>query len=188
MRKEHSSRRSFVGRHDEQQFLKELFRDVDHGGTSMDHVFNDCGRHAACYRGQPGDCVCRAISIVTDHDYQIVYDALNELAAKEGISKKPMRSSARNGVYEATCHKFILSLGYQWVPTMFVGQGCKVHLRKHELPAGRLIVQLSVHMTAVVDGVIHDTNDPSRGGTRCVYGYYKLPPPSRFVVIEGGRP
>jgi hypothetical protein len=24
----------------------------------------------------------------------------------------------------------------------------------------------------VIDGVIHDTFDPSRGGTRCVYGYW----------------
>jgi len=24
----------------------------------------------------------------------------------------------------------------------------------------------------VLDGVIHDTHDPSRGGRRCVYGYW----------------
>lgn len=27
-------------------------------------------------------------------------------------------------------------------------------------------------IAAVVDGVLHDTFDCSRGGTRCVYGYY----------------
>ena len=31
---------------------------------------------------------------------------------------------------------------------------------------------LSRHMCAVIDGVIHDTYDPSRDGTRAVYGYY----------------
>ena len=56
---------------------------------------------------------------------------------------------------------------------MFIGSGCKVHLRNDELPAGRLIVCLSRHYTAVIDGVIHDTHDPSRGGTRCVYGYWR---------------
>ena len=25
----------------------------------------------------------------------------------------------------------------------------------------------------MIDGVIHDTYDPTRGGTRCVYGYWK---------------
>ncbi len=28
------------------------------------------------------------------------------------------------------------------------------------------------HYTAVIDGVINDTHDPSREGTRCVYGYW----------------
>jgi hypothetical protein len=56
---------------------------------------------------------------------------------------------------------------------MFIGQGCKVHLRADELPKGRLVVALSKHIVAVIDGVIHDTDDPSRGGTRCVYGYFQ---------------
>jgi hypothetical protein len=55
---------------------------------------------------------------------------------------------------------------------MAVGSGCKVHLRADELPSGRLIVRVSHHFAAVIDGVIHDTHDCSRGGTRCVYGYW----------------
>jgi hypothetical protein len=55
---------------------------------------------------------------------------------------------------------------------MFIGQGCKVHVREDELPSGRLILQLSKHFTAVIDGKVHDTYDPSREGTRCVYGYF----------------
>jgi hypothetical protein len=46
-------------------------------------------------------------------------------------------------------------------------------LKADELPAGRLIVSVSKHLVAVIDGVAHDTHDPSRGGTRCVYGYYR---------------
>ena len=42
-----------------------------------------------------------------------------------------------------------------------------MHLKAAELPAGRLIVRCSKHTTAVIDGIIHDTN-----GTRCVYGYF----------------
>lgn len=58
---------------------------------------------------------------------------------------------------------------------MFVGQGCNVHLRADELSPGRLIVSVSKHITIVIDGVIHDTYDPSRDGTRCVYGYFRQP-------------
>ena len=57
---------------------------------------------------------------------------------------------------------------------MQVGSGCRVHLRREELPKGRLVVRLSRHLTAVIDGVIHDIYNPDRRGTRCVYGYFKL--------------
>lgn len=41
-----------------------------------------------------------------------------------------------------------------------------------ELPHGRLVVMLSRHAAAVIDGVLHDTYQDDRGGTRCVYGYW----------------
>jgi hypothetical protein len=66
------------------------------------------------------------------------------------------------------------SLGFKWTPIMAVGTGCRVHLRADELPLGRLVVKISRHYSAVIDGVIHDTHDPSRGGTRCVYGCWRL--------------
>ena len=65
-------------------------------------------------------------------------------------------------------------LGFKWTPTMLIGQGCKVHLLADELPKGKLIVNVSKHFTCVIDGIINDTYDCSREGTRCVYGYYTL--------------
>jgi hypothetical protein len=56
---------------------------------------------------------------------------------------------------------------------MAIGSGCTVHLRDGELPQGRLIVAVSKHIVTVIDGVIRDTHDPSRDGTRCVYGYWR---------------
>ena len=53
------------------------------------------------------------------------------------------------------------------------GSGCRVHLRPGELPKGRLVVAVSKHYTAVIDGTVHDIGDPCRGGTRCVYGYWR---------------
>ena len=67
---------------------------------------------------------------------------------------------------------YIESLGFKWFPTMKIGQGCKVHLRKDELPNGTLIVNVSRHLTTVINGVINDTYDPSRDATRCVYGFW----------------
>lgn len=91
---------------------------------------------------------------------------------------------ARTGVYTRTIRKVMAHYGWTWVPTMKIGQGCKVHLRADELPSGRLVVSISKHEVAVIDGVIHDTYNPSDRGRvidgygndittdRCVYGYY----------------
>jgi hypothetical protein len=99
---------------------------------------------------------------------------VNAAGAEERNSKRRRgKSSARTGVYKPTTRRLLESLGWQWHPTMAIGQGCQVHLRKDELPGGRLIVSVSKHIVAVIDGVIHDTHDPSRDGTRCVYGYFQ---------------
>jgi hypothetical protein len=76
-------------------------------------------------------------------------------------------------------------LGFEWVPTMRIGQGCRVHLRADELPMGSLVVEVSRHSTAVIDGVIHDKYDPSRNGKRCVYGYWRFTSAARRKPTEG---
>ena len=140
----------------------------------MKHQYNDGGRKASGYKGQADDCVVRAIAIAAKMDYQDVYDYINQVCATERRTKKrKTRSSARTGTYKATTKRIIEGLGWEWTPTMFVGQGCKVHLKEDELPKGRLIVSVSQHLVAVIDGVIHDTYDCSRNGTRCVYGYWQ---------------
>lgn len=69
----------------------------------------------------------------------------------------------------------VRDLGAVWTPTMKFGSGCTVHLRSGELPMGRLVLRLSKHLAAVIHGVLHDTYDCSRDGTRCVYGYWEVP-------------
>jgi len=142
----------------------------------MTFVCNDGGRAAAGFHGRAGDCVVRAIAIATGKPYREVYDALNALAATEKIGKrKKKKSNSRSGVYRQTYSRYLRSLGWRWTPTMSIGSGCKVHLRACELPRSTLIVRLSRHLTAVIDGELHDTHDCSRGGTRCVYGYFVQP-------------
>jgi hypothetical protein len=139
-------------------------------------VFDDGGRKAAGYTGTAGDCACRALAVATGMNYQDAYSLINQSAVGERTGKRKRGiSSARTGVYPTTFRKVMASLGWKWTPTMAIGSGCKVHLHRDQLPAGRLIVSVSKHYTAVIDGVIHDIHDPSRDGQRCVYGYWSEP-------------
>jgi hypothetical protein len=152
---------------------------VDHDGNSRWQL-DDGGRTAAGYKGSTGDCVTRAIAIATGLPYQSVYDILNVEAKTNpirtrGSVKHVRNSSARTGMFRKHYEKFLLELGWIWTPTMSIGSGCTVHLLREELPSGKLICSVSKHLVAVIDGVIHDTHDCARGGTRCVYGFYRFP-------------
>ena len=86
---------------------------------------------------------------------------------------KPSNDSPRTGTHRIILKKYLSQLGWTWTPTMFIGKGCKVHLKKNELPTGTIIVSCSKHITVVKNGVLYDTYNCSRNGTRCVYGYWK---------------
>lgn len=140
-------------------------------------VVNDGGRAAAGFKGTADDCVVRAVAIAAGLDYRTVYDALYETAtawkaASRSRAARHSSASPRNGVHRAVYEPYLASLGWLWTPTMSIGSGTTVHLRPGELPTGRLIARCSKHLVAVIDGVIHDLADPSRGGTRAVYGYF----------------
>lgn len=164
----------------------------------MRWVHDDGGRASAGYRGTTGDCATRAIAIATGLPYQEVYDKVNLLAReheRRGTRKRGI-SNARTGVYKQTVHRLMADLGWEWVPTMRIGSGCTVHVREGELPDHvPLVLNLSRHYAAVVDGVLHDTSDCSREGTRCVYGYWTPPPCPRCggsgegaTVVDANNP
>lgn len=166
----------------------------------MKVVITDGGRREAGFRGACGDCVVRAIAVVTQHNYAEIYRAIALINSKGRRGVK----SARNGTRTRTAwfERYMGALGFKWTPTMRIGGGCTVHLHDGELPMGRLVVRLSKHVTAVIDGVIHDAFDPQREATvgepdtgrplrrgewrnengicrierRCVYGYWTLNP------------
>lgn len=151
----------------------------------MRYTYDDGGRAAAGYKGSAGDCVTRAIAIATGLPYQEVYDALwagnkdyaanhrGRVARRIARGKGRSGTTPRNGIFKEVSRPYLKALGWRWVPTMTIGSGCKVHLRADELPGGRLIVKVSRHLVAVIDGVVHDTYDCTRGETRCVYGYWQ---------------
>ena len=121
------------------------------------------------------------IAIGTGLSYQKIYDDLYKanryfrITSRTKIAKnlKKKNDTPRSGTHRVVFKEYLKILGWSWTPTMFVGQGCKVHLKKEELPSGILIVSCSKHITVVKNGVLHDTYDCSRNGTRCVYGYWK---------------
>lgn len=129
----------------------------------MEFNYNDGGRSKYFKADHVGDCVCRAIAIATNKDYKEVYDTI----------KKVTKENPRNGISKRGCKKICEHYGAKWVATMKIGSGCKVHLTEEEMPKkGRLVCSVSKHYTCIIDGVINDTYDPSRDGTRCVYGYW----------------
>jgi hypothetical protein len=126
----------------------------------MNFKYNDGGR-SKYFKGSCGDCAIRAIAIASGLDYLDVYNMVKAEAGK----------SCRNGTPKKVGRKILARLGFTWVPTMTIGSGCKVHLTANEVPKN-CIVSLSKHLCCIKDGVINDTYDPSRGGNRCVYGYF----------------
>jgi hypothetical protein len=148
---------------------------------SEHYVYNDGGRAEAGFKGTTGDCVTRTIAIAAELPYKQVYDDLSARTKADPKSRRRRTKanpygakmvSAIYGVNKRVYKPYLDELGWKWTPTMQIGSGCQVHLTPEELPSGRIIVRLSRHLCAVVDGIVHDTHDPSRDGTRCVYGYW----------------
>jgi hypothetical protein len=157
------------------------------GTEALPFVYDDGGRSAAGFKGRAGDCVTRSIVIASGLPYGDVYARLAKETGTQRVTRGKRRSaSARNGINTSRkwFKDYMASLGFTWTPTMKIGEGCKVHLLKGELPnAGSLIVAVSRHYTAIVNGVIHDTHDPTRAmlwtengvtrmSHRCVYGFW----------------
>lgn len=142
----------------------------------MRWVFDDGGRGEAGRKGTTGDCVARALAIAMQRPYAEVYADLAEGTATQRASSrvgKRGRTASRGiNTKRKWFRDYMAARGWRWVATMGIGTGCRVHLREGELPKGRIIASLSRHLVAVIDGVIHDNHDPSRGGDRCVYGYW----------------
>ena len=134
-------------------------------------IYSDGGRKDAGFKGTTGDCVVRAICNATNGDYKKVYDYVNSFAKS---FEKIKKSGSRTGVVKHTSRVMMEDLGFKWYPLMGIGTGCKNHLKADELPSGIIICKLSKHLTCVKDGIIYDTYDCSREGTRCVYGYWRM--------------
>lgn len=138
----------------------------------MKWVYDDGGA-SSYFSGPNYDCVVRSIAIATNRDYKEILDLVNDYIKREPLDEKYVRN-ARLGVTKEITSKILKDMGYKWIPTMKFAKGCKVHMRADELPGGTIIVSLSKHLSCIKDKVIYDVFDPSREGTRCVYGYWVI--------------
>lgn len=140
----------------------------------MDHfVYSDGGRASAGFKGTAGDCAVRAIAIATGLPYTEAYEIVRKHCKQEKASKSRRGiSSPRDGVHAVTMQAIMADLGWRWVPLVGIGTGCTVRACPTELPRGRVVLRLSKHYAASLDGVVHDAYDSTRDGSRCVYGYW----------------
>jgi hypothetical protein len=115
-------------------------------------VENDGGRKGAGYKttsAYDGDCVIRSISIALDKDYRTVFVEMMELGIEMGgyPNMNPVWGAYMelNGWTKNKCPRD--------------SDGKLIKLRNWKNAPGRAVVLNSGHLTAVVDGAVHDTWD-----------------------------
>lgn len=145
--------------------------------------YNDAGnpgRRTKRGRLVVGNAVVRAIAIATEHPYWETYYALYAAQCeyvKRSRSKRVKDKGASidyAGVWPDVSKQYLLDRGWIWVPIMEVGSGVTVHLTYEEIPDLPLfIARVSRSLVTVVNGVVQDIGDPSRDGTRALYGYFQ---------------
>lgn len=101
------------------------------------------------------DCVIRAISILTNRTWNDVYEELGDLANKDSMMMDSVVFVEKylDSRYLRKCH-------YSKTLEEFV----------KEFPKGKYAVTMNGHITAVIDGVIYDTFNPSNRIIRCSWG------------------
>lgn len=151
----------------------------------MPWVHDDGGYATSGFRrAKHGNGVVIAIAIATGQQYGKVYDELysqqiefvGKTRSKRIKEKGPVISEV--GIWPQVSKAYLLDRGWEWTPIMTIGSGTTVHLTYEEVPDVPVaLLSVSRNLVAVINGVVHATHDPSRGGTRAVYGFFT--PPSR---------
>lgn len=125
------------------------------------YIYTDGGRADAGFKGVAGDCAVRAMAVALGLDYKACYQELAQ-AHKERTGKK----TARDGIYKETFSEVLGKRGWVWhTAPKFDGRKA----RASDMPKGRVIVRMSKHYAAVVDGAVHDSWDSTH---KMVYGYW----------------
>lgn len=106
------------------------------------------------YNRHIDDCTIRAISLLTDMSWNEVYEELSILANRDGLMMDSVVfiEDYLDDRYPRECH-------YSKTIEEFA----------KEYPFGKYAVTTSGHITAIIDGIIYDTFDPSKRIMRCAW-------------------
>ena len=148
----------------------------------MPWVFNDGGYAGSGWKAKNGNQVIIALAIATGQEYREVYHQIYRRQVdyvkglRHGRIKEKGASIPDNGVWPEVSKGYLRDLGWEWTPFMGIGTGTTVHLTYTEVPdVPVMLLGVSRSLVAVVNGIVHATNDPSRSGTRAVYGAWTPP-------------
>lgn len=100
------------------------------------------------------DCVLRSISLLTNRTWGETYDEMAYLASKKGYMTENVEfvEDYLDDRYPRECHY-----------SKTVGEFADEH------PYGKYAITMEGHITALIDGVIFDTFDPSKRVMRCAW-------------------
>ena len=100
------------------------------------------------------DCTLRAISLLTNRSWNEVYEELSSLASKDSLMMDSVIfiENYLDDRYPRECHY-----------SKTIGEFAK------EYPYGKYAVTTNGHITAIIDGIIYDTFDPSYRIMRCAW-------------------
>ena len=100
------------------------------------------------------DCTLRAISLLTNRSWHDIYEELSSLANRESLmmDSEVFIEDYLDKRYPRECHY-----------SKTIGEFAR------EYPRGKYAVTTKGHITAIIDGNIYDTFDPSERVMRCAW-------------------
>ena len=106
------------------------------------------------YNRHISDCVIRCLSVLTNRSWREVYDELTDLAGDVGLmfDRVEFVEDYLDDRYTRECH-------YSKTVEEFA----------KEYPYGKYAVTMDGHITAIIDGIIYDTFNPSNRVMRCAW-------------------
>lgn len=142
--------------------------------TPFEFKYDDGGRAEAGFEGYTGDCVARAIAILTGKRYCAVYERLNVLTH---YAKGYRRAYAHDGIALGIYRAYLLFRGWRYVDLDRKSRKPK-YLCVEDMPkVGRFLARVEMgkgdkhHVVAVINGVVHDNSRKAKKPRR-VLGYF----------------
>ena len=130
-------------------------------------IETDGGRQRAGFRGRTGDCVVRAVTIISGEQYKNVYRTA--AAINKDITGK---RSARNGLLPKVYNRLLARFGFVKVNAKRPSGDYMTYSEAWER-YGNCIVSTNKHLAAIMNGALQDTFDgrtyewPDESGMQC---------------------